>query len=196
MLPAGVLGVHELRYLLAYGAHAGRALTDHGDSYVGTANLLAGVLLVLPAAALAVGVIGARRGRAAGRPAALGPWQTWLAWTTLLIVGFCATEAVEMVFESAHPDGLAGVFGGGGWWALPAAVAVAALFTLITRGARALVRRVAARQSGGDRWGPAPTSLSSTRPVRLGRTPGLAPLADRAAGRAPPSRPSLARPSR
>jgi hypothetical protein len=187
MFPAGVLGVHELRYLLAYGARAGHELSEHGDSYVGTASMLAGLLLVPPAAGLIVGVLRARRGRAGGTQSRLRPWQSWLVWTALLIVGFCALEGLEMLLESEHPDGFVGVFGGGGWWALPAALGVAALFTLVTRGARALARRVARSHRRRPGWDAAPMRRS-TRPVRGGRRASRTPLASRAAGRAPPGR--------
>jgi hypothetical protein len=187
MFPAGVLGVHELRYLLAYGAHASHELTEHGDSYVGTASLLAGLLLALPAAGLIVGVMRARRGRAGGAQSRLGPWQSWLVWSAVLVVGFCAVEGLEMVLESEHPDGFFGVFGGGGWWALPAAAGVAALFTLVTRGARALVRRVARTHRRRPPWDAVTVWRPSTRPVGSGRRASLTPLASRAAGRAPPA---------
>lgn len=193
LFPAGVLAVHELRYLLAYGAHAGQELSEHGDSYVGTASLLAGLLLVLPAVGLVVGVVGARRGRAGGRQPALGPCQAWLVWTALLIVGFCAVECLEMVFESEHATGLLGVFGDGGWWALPTAVGVAALFTAVTRGARALVRRVARSRRGRPRWDSSAAPRPSRRRVGSGWRAGQTPLAGRAAGRAPPGSPAPAR---
>ncbi len=35
MLPAATVAVHQLRYLLVFGHHAGRALHAQGDSYVG-----------------------------------------------------------------------------------------------------------------------------------------------------------------
>jgi hypothetical protein len=188
IFPAGVLAVHELRYLLAYGADAGHELTEHGDSYVGTASLLAGLLVLAPAAGLIVGVLRARRGRAAGRRSKLRPWQAWLAWTAVLIVGFCALEALEMLLESEHPDGFLGVFGGGGWWAVPAAVGVAALLTVVTRGARALVRRVARRHGRRPVWDASGVPRPPGRAVRGGRRASLTPLASRAAGRAPPTR--------
>ncbi|HEY5197467.1 MAG TPA: hypothetical protein VIJ51_10625 [Solirubrobacteraceae bacterium] len=191
MFPAGVLAVHELRYVLAYGSHAGRELTAHGDTYVGSGALVAGLLLVVPISALVIGVRRARRGLPGGRLSALAPWQSWLAWSLLLIAGFVALEGIEMIFESEHPDGFAGVFGGGGWWAAPAAGAVAALFTLLRRGARALVRRVARRWC--ERPLRAATSVSLPRAAGRGRRPRPAPLAGRAAGRAPPHRQALQR---
>jgi hypothetical protein len=185
MLPGGVLAVHELRYLLAYGAHAGTELDAHGDTYVGTASLAAVLLLVIPAAGVAGRVIQARRGAAAARGRAMRPWQSWLVWTGLLLVGFCVLEGLEMVFESEHADGFAGVFGSGGWWSIPAAAAVGAVMTVLRRGAGALVRMAALRRRGGN---PASGSGRPTRPAPPSRRARLAPLAGRAAGRAPPGR--------
>ncbi|HEX3874786.1 MAG TPA: hypothetical protein VHW26_11610 [Solirubrobacteraceae bacterium] len=188
IFPGGVLAVHELRYLLAYGADAGHELHAHGDTYVGTASLLAGLLVAIPAVGVGFGVIRARRGNASLRRARLRPWQSWLVWAVLLTVGFCGVEGLEMVFESEHPGGFAGVFGAGGWWAVPAAVGVAAVFTLARRGARALVRLAARpRRRRADRAG---TGVVSGDPVRVDRRARQTPLASGAAGRAPPrSRP-------
>jgi hypothetical protein len=187
IFPGGLLAVHELRYLLAYGAHAGHQLNAHGDTYVGTASLAAGLLLAVPTVGVVAGVIRARRGAASSGPAALRPWQSWVVWTVLLTLGFCALEGLEMVFESEHADGFAGVFGSGGWWAVPAAVAVAGVLTLLRRGARSLVRLAALRD--GRRRDRASGSIASTHPaVQRHRRTRPRPLASRAAGRAPPGR--------
>lgn len=189
IFPGGVLAVHELRYLLAYGAHAGRELRAHGDTYASTASLVAGVLVAILASAVGVGLIRATRGVVPPRPPVRRPWQSWLCWTVVLTLGFCAVEGLEMVFESEHADGFAGVFGSGGWWAIPAAVAVGAVLTILRRGARALVHFVALRSGRPRDRGR--RSIASTHPLPRQRRARPAPLAGRAAGRAPPARRSV-----
>jgi hypothetical protein len=80
---------------------------------------------------------------------------------------------------------LAGIFGSGGWWALPASAAVAALVTLLVAGARAVVgvvARLRARPLSAGR-------AAMATPPRLSRPATLrpAPLAACHAGRAPPA---------
>ncbi len=185
LFPGGVLAVHELRYLLAFGARAGHQLSARGDSYVGTASGLAGLLLLLAAAGLLGALARARSGQADGGANGLGPWRSLIAWTVLLTLGFVAVEAIEMVFESAHPAGLNGILGSGGWWALPASAIVAGLFTLLRRGARALVRRASRRRGRGRN--PDVAARPSARQSQRSRRPRRTPLGGRAAGRAPPA---------
>jgi hypothetical protein len=80
---------------------------------------------------------------------------------------------------------LAGIFGSGGWWALPASAAVGALITLLVAGARAVVGVVARLRARALSTGRAamPTSPRSSGPPALRR----APLAACCAGRAPPA---------
>ncbi len=65
-----------------------------------------------------------------------------VAWL-LLLAAYVVQEWLEGLFAAGHPSGFDGVFGHGGWWAVPlsalAALAVAALLRL----AAAVVRAVA-----------------------------------------------------
>jgi len=122
----------------------------------------------------------AGRRRAAGSPA-----RTWLALTAVLVVAFVAQELLEGRLAAEHPGGLAGIVGHGGWWALPAAMGVAALLTLVLRGERALTARLAGGPPPPAATGAAP-ALPHSRP-RAVRPPRPA-LAGGAAGRAPPRR--------
>jgi hypothetical protein len=148
--------VHQLRYLLAYGPDAGRELVSHGDTYIHSVLPACLGLLLLPAGALLGHLAQAwRRGQA--RDQGLSPRRLWTVVTALLIVCFCAQEILEMLLETGHPAGLAGIFGSGGWWALPASAAVGALITLLVAGARAVVgvvARLRARRCrpGARRW--------------------------------------------
>jgi hypothetical protein len=126
-------------------------------------------------------VMAASRGRTYPRMAGAPLWLFWLTMTVLLVAGFCVLEGLEIVFEPHHPDGVAGIFGDGGWWALPAAAFAGALMALLARGGRLLLV-IATRARESCR---VPT-IASQHP-RLARcsTPP-SPMASCAAGRAPP----------
>ena len=49
LMPVATVAVHQLRYLLAYGSHAGRALADQGDYYVESLTPVLGVLVAIVA---------------------------------------------------------------------------------------------------------------------------------------------------
>src|SRR3954451_5032365 len=73
LLGAGALALHELRYLIAYGGDAGRALDDQGHGYLGTAAALVAVDLVASVATLVAALLRAR--------APEHPRQSWrLRW--------------------------------------------------------------------------------------------------------------------
>src|SRR4051794_41866389 len=70
LLGAGALALHELRYLVAYGGDAGRALDEQGHGYLGTVAALVAVAVVASVATLVAALV---RGR---RPAARAPsWR-------------------------------------------------------------------------------------------------------------------------
>lgn len=184
LLPLGTLAVHQLRYLLAYGPHANQELVSHGDTYIHSLLPACLGLLLLPAGALLGHLAQAWRGGHT-HDRGLSRRQLWTVATTLLIACFCAQEIVEMLLETGHPAGLAGIFGSGGWWALPASAAVGGLVTLLVSGARAVVgvvARLRARTPSGGRaaiaTAPRPSSPATPRPT---------PLAACRAGRAPPA---------
>ena len=92
-------------------------------------------------------------------------------------------ELLEGWVLAGHPGGLAGVLGHGGWWAVPASVAVGAAIAALLRLATVAVD--AAARLGATRRVRAPLAL-----LRWALTPAshprLVPLASAAAGRAPP----------
>jgi hypothetical protein len=82
-LPAGVLAVHQLRYLLAYGARAGHELTAHGDTYVGVAVPLVIVALGVPVAAVLSRLTRAWSGDDGAGEGRRRWWSLWLTATVL-----------------------------------------------------------------------------------------------------------------
>ena len=75
---------------------------------------------------------------------------------------YVAQEFLEGLFATGHPGGLAGIFGYGGWWSIPAALAVGLVLAAIFHGARWVLDEVAQRlgHSAGAR-GAQPASGSS-----------------------------------
>ncbi len=89
--------------------------------------------------AVAVGVAIMRPGGDPSRS-----WQrTWLLVSAALIAIYTGQELAEGWLAASHPDGLAGVFGSGGWIAIPAALAFGAVGTAAMHG-RATARRLTA----------------------------------------------------
>jgi len=183
LLPVGALVVHQLRYMLAYGSSASSELKDQGHSYlhsltpwlVASIGLAAGLFLCELARRPVL------RGRWAQNRRAISARSLWLCTAGLLVFIYAAQEFLEGLLEEGHPAGFLGIFGHGGWWAIPAAAVVAAAVVALQRVARALI----AATRPPVRFGP------KRRPgfVRelVGATPRrLSPLAGAAAGRAPP----------
>lgn len=171
LLPAAALLVHQLRYSLTYGSQASNELADTGHAYLGTA-----VPWIVMLTAVGVGIFAVRRRVGAQRSFA----QRWAGGFVALFALFTLQETLEGLLATGHPGGLAGVFGHGGWWAVPVALVVALVLALLLRAADALAR--------------APEAPVA-RPVAVLWAPGavvalrVRPLATAAAGRAPPRTP-------
>ncbi len=179
--PAAVFAVHQLCYLLAYGSGAGSELAAHGDQYVSAAAAVAVALVAVSVGLGLLRLFTAWRGRNPRGRDSLPAWLVWLGSTLALVAGLCLLEGLEIVFEPHHIGGVVGVFGSGGWWALPAAAFVAGVITLLARGGHALLalaargRSVSRVDAADSRW----WSVSE-RPSLRGR------MSSCAAGRAPP----------
>jgi hypothetical protein len=186
LFPLGAFVVHQLRYALAFGTDASRELADQGHAYLH--ELMPWIVL---AVALGLGGLIARLARAwrdgepdRGKDHRLGVlWGLTSAGLFWIYVG---QEFFEGLLAAGHPQGLAGILGDGGLWALPASAAVGGLLALGVRGGRALVVRVARLRQ------PRPQNAAIAHPPEHGvgpnslALPRLAPLAGASAGRAPP----------
>ena len=180
-LPGAVLAVHELRYVLAYGSHAAAQLSAHGDHYVASATVVAGALVAISIGVAAVRLVAIWRGRVRVEIVRAPLWVLWLGLVLVLFAGFCALEALELVFEPHRVAAGAAILGSGGWWAVPAAAVVAAVMALLVHGGRALLGAAARRRVVGQ-----PTVLSvAHRAFHCDIRPHQ-PMATCAAGRAPP----------
>jgi hypothetical protein len=180
LLPVAALGVHELRYRLAYGSQASSVLAAQGHGYLD--SLAPWLVLLL---ALAVGGFLVRVARALGGRADTTPRRSfaalWALSATSLVGIYAAQESLEGIFAAGHPSGLAGLVGHGGWWALAASVAVGAALAVVLRLAAAVVASAERLAPPARRWAAAATP----RPRSLALSPRPA-LASAAAGRAPP----------
>lgn len=172
LVPAAALVVHQARYWLAYGPHANAELAAQGHSYL--TSVVPWTILAL---ALGAGAFLRRVARTGSLPA---PSATlWLLTTAGLIAIYAVQETLEGLVLAGHPGGAAGVFGHGGWWAVPVAALLAAAIAALLRAGRAVLRLVAEHVPAA--W----PRLAFVFPV----SPALlapAPLARSAAGRAPP----------
>jgi hypothetical protein len=182
-MPAAAFAVHQLRYWLAFGGHAGAQLQAQGHSYLH--SLVPWIVLLI---ALAAGVFLRALGRAFGGDYTLPRYTLsfaclWLLCAVALVANYAAQEFLEGIFAAGHPWGLAGIFGYGGWWAIPAAIAVGLVLAAAFHGARRALQAVAERHR--------PSHLRPRRSVLTpvahdAVRPRLAPLAGGWSGRGPP----------
>lgn len=184
LMPAAAFAVHQLRYWLAFGPRAGAELQAQGHSYLH--SVVPWIMLLV---AIAVGLFLRALGRALGGHCSL-PRRTvsfaalWLLCAGCLVVIYCFQEFLEGLFATGHPGGLAGIFGDGGWWSIPAASAVGLVLASVFYGVQWVLREVARLCRRGE----IRTSRASRSPARLPdpRPRRLAPLAEGWSGRGPP----------
>jgi hypothetical protein len=184
LMPAAVLTVHQLRYLLAFGGGTGQELEKEGHQYL---SALAAPIAM--SVAILVGLFVARLASVWREGATVegAPRRSFLRLALLigasLLALYSCQELLEGMLSSGHPGGFDGVFGDGGWWAVPLSLACGLVIAAALRGARAAIRWAATRhhRPNASHGRPAP----APRPRRLA-LPRPVPLAGAAAGRAPP----------
>ena len=184
MLPPAAFAVHQLRYMLAFGANAGIELQRTGHSYLHSL-----VPWLVAALAIAVGVFLQALGRAfAGQTSARRYGASllglWLTCSAALLAIFVCQEFLEGVFLTGHPAGLQGIFGFGGWWAVPASLCIGLVLAALFHGARWFLHEVARRHAERTRtWTPVG---AQRRPTAVLLAPP-APLLSGRSGRGPPA---------
>jgi hypothetical protein len=181
LLPIAAFAVHQLRYELAYGPHASAALAAQGHGYLDSMGPWLAVLL-----ALGLGSFLTRLARVAGGRAELRARRSFAGLAALasvaLLTIYSVQEWLEGVFAVGHPAGLEGVFGHGGYWAVPLSVLAGLLVASLLRFASAAVEVVARLTARRPLASPV---FPSGRPGAFS-TVLSSPLARRSAGRAPP----------
>jgi hypothetical protein len=184
LLPPAAFAVHQLRYLLAYGSAAGIELQRTGHSYLH--SIVPWIIVLI---ALAVGLFLRALGRAfAGQssvPRYAGSFLAlWLLCAASLVAIYAAQEFLEGLLATGHPAGLVGVFGYGGWWAIPAAASIGLVLAAVFHAGTWVLREVI-RRYGCLR---APRALRKSARARHAEVfvPRLAPLVGGWSGRGPP----------
>jgi hypothetical protein len=182
LLPLAALGVHQLRYQLAFGHESDHELAAQGHAYLGSLTPVLAFIAALVGAELIFRLARASRGSVAIRP------QTRLvvlagAVAGTLVAIYAAQELLEGFLATGHPDGLAGVFGEGGWWSVPIAIGFGIAIAIAIRGADAAV--VALARLRRRRARPVARARDLPRP-KVVFPPSPSVLATSAPGRAPP----------
>jgi hypothetical protein len=183
LMPIAAYAVHQLRYSLAYGSDANVVLGGTGHSYLQSVVPWLVALLALASGCFVLAVGRAWLGSRPGRPRLSLP-ALWLACSAALIAIFATQEFMEGLFASGHPTGLVGIFGYGGWYAIPLALCFGLVLACGFHGAIRLLGEIARRRTGVVPHlarPPQPTFLP--RPILKRRS---APLADGWSGRGPP----------
>jgi hypothetical protein len=182
LMPAGAFAVHQLRYWLAFGSRAGGELQAQGHSYLH--SVVPWIVLLI---ALSLGAFLRALGRALGGRCSLPRYTLsftalWLACAACLVAIYVTQEFLEGLFATGHPGGLIGIFGYGGWWSIPAALAVGLVLSAMFHGAHWVLREFAQR-CGHQAAAPGMLLASAPHVVLL---PRLSPLAEGWSGRGPP----------
>jgi hypothetical protein len=184
MMPAAVLTVHQLRFMLAFGGSSGEELEKEGHQYL---SALAAPIAM--SVAIVVGLFFARLASAwrDGERAEDAPQHSFLRLAlhvaASLLALYSCQELLEGMLSNGHPEGFDGVFGDGGWWAAPLSLICGLAIAAALRGARAAIRWVVSRRRRPTTSHERPAA--TPRPRRLA-LPRPVPLAGAAAGRAPP----------
>ena len=130
LLAAGALGVHQLRYAVGFGDHAGQVLAAQGHSYLASVLPMATAFAVVALASIALGL---SRGAPSRRP--LGVVRLWVSASLCLALVFAIQESAEGMVAAGHPAGAAAFLGGSSWTGLALSVPVGLLIAFILRGA-------------------------------------------------------------
>jgi hypothetical protein len=185
VVPAAAIAVHQLRYWLAFGSNAGIELQRQGHSYLHSVAPWIVVALAWAVGAFLSALGRAMHGQTSVPRYGLSLVALWAICAASLVAIYSGQELLEGVMATGHPAGLVGIFGYGGWWAIPAAVCVGLVLAALLHGARWMLHEVATRHA---RTAPSPCTRRAARlrPAEIS-LPRLAPLALGWCGRGPPA---------
>jgi hypothetical protein len=174
LVPPAAFVVHQLRYLLAYGSASGVELQRTGHSYLHSVVPWLVMLIALTAGCFLRSLGRAFSGETSRARFTLSFTGLWLACAGSLVAIFAGQEFLEGLFATGHPAGLAGIFGYGGWWAVPVAVCVGLVLAAVFHGARWAAREVARRFGARSHFAAvAPPVCARPRDVFLAPVPPL-----------------------
>lgn len=182
LIAVGWWAVHQLRYLIAFGGDAGGVLHHEGHAYLEPVGPALTTLLAFVAARAVVRAAAVPRHRSVRSQRLVVVWPVCAA---ALLALYTAQETVEGVVAAGHPGGLAGVFGHGGWIALPLAIVAGLAIAVALRVSRQL--QLGAAEALGGLSDALPRPLAAVpSPATYVAVPAPA-LARQGAGRAPPT---------
>jgi hypothetical protein len=139
--PAAAYVVHDARYRLAYGAHASQELAAQGHGYLDSVVPWLGLILAVGFGLFVCRVTRVAAGR--GEVRARRPFAAVWPLTSLgLITIYTLQEAIEGILAEGHPGGVEGIFGHGGAWAIPVAVAAGLVIALFLTISHAVIRAI------------------------------------------------------
>jgi hypothetical protein len=185
VVPAAAIAVHQLRYWLAFGSSAGVELQRQGHSYLHSVAPWIVVALAWAAGVFLSALGRAMNGHTSAPRYGLTLVALWLICSASLVAIYSGQEFLEGLLATGHPAGLVGIFGYGGWWAIPAALCIGLVMAALLHGARWVLREVAARHARTAR-APSSSGVALRRPPAVS-LPRLAPLALGWCGRGPPA---------
>jgi hypothetical protein len=183
LLTAAALSLHQLRYLLAYGGQSEQQLGLQAHAYLALIVPVAAVLMLVAVAAFAVRLLKAKRAAASEQGLPTG-YKLWARSSCFLLGLYSLQEWLEGQLGHGHEAGVGAVFGHGGWWAIPLALALGAVVASLLRGAATAIELVAARRKRVRRR--IAGSTPRTRRARGSQRPALDVVAAFLAGRGPP----------
>jgi hypothetical protein len=180
LLPPAAFAVHQLRFLLAFGRDAGEQLQATGHSYLHSIvpwlvlllGVAAGLFLWAFGRALAGRRLVSNRATADNASAFV---KLWLVCSLCLLAIYSCQELLEGWFAVGHAAGFYGVFGMGGWWAIPASAGVGLVLAALFHSVHAVLDQLATRRSSGARSAtPAAPVLGTPRPIEAASLPPIA----------------------
>jgi hypothetical protein len=189
LLPPAALAVHQLRFLLAFGRDAGEQLQATGHSYLHSIvpwlvlllGVAAGLFLWAFGRALAGRRVVSNRATADHASAFV---KLWLVCSLCLLAIYTCQELLEGWFAVGHATGFYGVFGMGGWWAIPASAGVGLVLAALFYSVHAVLDELATRRGVSSRSAsPAALVIGMPRRTQAG---SLAPVAAGWSDRGPP----------
>ena len=184
LISVGALGVHELRYLIAYRGSAAHELSVQGHGYLRLVTPLVVGALVLAIASFAGRLLRAVGGGGpGGEPVLPSLRRTWALLSAVLVTIYVCQEWIEGMLASGHPGGVAGVMGEGGWVAVPLAVVIGLLIAVALRGAE---RAIALAATARPRPLLRPRAIVALVAASVWRPPRGGSLSRRLAPRGPP----------
>lgn len=184
LMPPAAFAVHQLRYWLAFRGAAGAELERTGHSYLHSVVPWLVLLLALVVGGFLMALGRAFAGQRSAARYTFSFAALWLTCTGALVAIYATQESLEGLFLTGHPGGLVGIFGFGGWWAIPSAACVGLVLAALFHGARWVLSEVFERCVGTE--GRRRRPVLRLRPPADALLPPLAPLANGWSGRGPP----------